>query len=122
VVVDLPWPKEITAHNNGSWKGKSKVVANYRMIAKMIALDALNRGEQAVRGPHVINYTFFVPDNRKRDRANMVQQCKAFIDGICDAKAIDGDHWQVSWIGTINVEIGSKIGGVRLEIVPKKEG
>jgi len=92
VVIDLPWPKGVTAHNEKHW----------------------------VKGPHVIHYRFFVGDNKHRDRANMVQMCKAFIDGIADAGGIDGDHWQISWLGTVEVEIRPKNPGVRLEILPKK--
>lgn len=118
--VDLPWPKGITAHNNGDWRSKAGVVADLRLIAKMITLDAIARGQEPVRGEHVINYRFFVEDRRQRDRANMVQCCKAFVDGIRDAGAIDGDHWEISWIGSVEVEIRKKNPGVKIEILPKK--
>lgn len=120
MVVDLPWPKGITAHNNGNWRSKSGAVSDLRLIAKMIALDAMARGQEAVRGEHVINYRFFVPDRKRRDRANMVQVCKAFVDGLADSGAIDGDHWEISWIGSVEVEIRKGNPGVRLEILPKK--
>lgn len=120
MVIDLPWPKGTSAQNKGHWSSKTRPIADLRLIAKMIAFDQLARGQVAVKGPHVINYRFFVGDNKQRDRANMIQMCKAFIDGIADAGGIDGDHWQISWIGTVEVEIRAKNPGVRLEILPKK--
>lgn len=120
MVIDLPWPKGVTAHNEKHWSAKAKPISDLRLIAKMICFDQLARGQVAVRGPHVIHYRFFVGDNKQRDRANMVQMCKAYIDGIADAGGIDGDHWQISWLGTVEVEIRAKNPGVRLEILPKK--
>lgn len=121
MVVTLPFPKGISAHNNGHWKSKAGPVADLRLIAKMLTLDAIARGQEPVRGEHVINYRFFVDDRKRRDRANMVQMCKAFIDGIADAKAIDGDHWEISWIGLVEVEIRKGNPGVEIEIFPKKK-
>ena len=89
------------------------------MIAKMICLDLLARGGKRIPGPHVINYTFFVEDMRQRDRANMIQQCKALIDGVVDSGVIEGDHWEISWIGAVEVVYRAKNPGVRLEILPK---
>jgi hypothetical protein len=119
VRLELPYPKGITAHNKGRWSDKSKEVANLRLIAKCITLDAIARGQEPVKGPHVINYYFQVPDNRQRDRANMIQQCKALIDGIVDAGGIEGDHWQISWIGAVIVQVTPKKAGVVLQILPK---
>ena len=120
MVIDLPWPKGVTAQNESKWQGKFKPIADLKLIAMMITLDQIARGQVAVKGPHVIHYRFFVPDNKHRDRANMVQMCKAFIDGVVKAGGIDGDHWQISWLGTVEVEIRAKNPGVRLEILPKK--
>lgn len=119
MLLDLPFPKGITAHNQGHWSDKSKLIKNLRMIAKMITVDAMARGQEAVKGEHIINYLFFVDGNARRDRANMIQQCKALIDGIADAGAIEGDHWQISWIGTVEVEVRKGNPGVRIEILPK---
>jgi hypothetical protein len=47
----------------------------------------------------------------------MVHLCKAYVDGLVDAGAIEGDHWQISWLGTVEVEIRKGNPGVRLEIV-----
>ncbi len=121
MVIDLPWPKGITAHNEGHWRTKSTPVSDLRLIAKMITLDQIARGQSPVKGPHAINYRFYVEDNKRRDRANMIQICKALIDGVVDAGAIEGDHWQISWIGTVEVEIRKGNPGVRLEILSRAE-
>lgn len=120
MVVDLPFPKGITAHNEGHWRSKAGNVADLRLIAKMITLDAIARGQSPVLGPHVVNYTFFVPDRKRRDRANLVQMAKSLVDGVADAGAIEGDHWEISWIGSVEVEVRKGNPGVRLEILPKK--
>ena len=121
VVIDLPWPKGVTAQNESKWQGKIRPIADLKLIAKMITLDQMARGQTPIKGPHVINYRFFVPDNLRRDRANMVQMCKALVDGVVAAGAIEGDHWQISWIGTVEVEIRKGNPGVRLEILSRAE-
>ncbi len=119
MVIDLPWPRGVSAQNRGSWRNKSKPTSDLRLIAKMICLDLLARGGKPIPGPHVIHYTFFVEDMRQRDRANMIQQCKPLIDGVVDSGVIDGDHWEISWIGAVEVVYRAKKPGVRLEILPK---
>ena len=121
MVIDLPWPRGVTAQNRGNSRAKAKPIADLRLIAKMITLDQIARGQTPIKGPHVIHYRFFVPDNLRRDRANMVQMCKALVDGVVAAGAIEGDHWQISWIGTVEVEIRKGNPGVRLEILSRAE-
>lgn len=118
MLLEIPFPKGLTAHNTGHWRGKSKAVADVRLIAKCIALDALARGQEAVKGRHVIHYRFVVPDNIRRDRVNMMQTCKPIIDGLVDAGVIEGDHWQISEVGRVTVEVEKKRNVVIFEILP----
>ena len=111
----------MTAQNESKWQGKIRPIADLKLIAKMITLDQMARGQTPIKGPHVINYLFFVPNYLRRDRANMVHLCKAYVDGLVDAGAIEGDHWQISWIGTVEVEIRKGNPGVRLEILSRAE-
>lgn len=80
-----------------------------RFLAKLLAMA---KGNQPISGKAVVDYQFFVPDKRRRDSANMVQSCKAMIDGVVDAKMIPGDHWEVLRIGRVDVVLGA-----RLEVV-----
>jgi hypothetical protein len=46
----------------------------------------------------------------------MVQQCKAYIDGIVESGLIDGDHWQVSELGAVEVRIDKAGAAVIIQI------
>lgn len=107
ITIDLPYPSKINGHNNGHWRAKSETIRKMRDTARLACLDQINRGAVPIKGLHKISYRFFVRDKRRRDRANMVQQCKPYIDGIVDAGLIDGDHWQVSEIGSVEVYVDS---------------
>jgi hypothetical protein len=62
-----------------------------------------------------VRYFFRVPDRRRRDAANMVQQCKPYVDGIVDAGLITGDHWEALRIVGAGVMIDRDNPGVTLE-------
>jgi len=51
-----------------------------------------------IHGRVLVTYSFFCPDNRRRDEANMVQAMKPTLDGIVDSGLIEGDHWQAMTI------------------------
>jgi hypothetical protein len=118
ICIKLPYPDKVHSHNKGHWSAKTNAVKTMRHAAKLVALDAINRGAKPIAGKHKISYLFFVKDNRRRDRANMVQQCKAYIDGIVESGLIEGDHWQVSELGAVEVRI-DKAGAaviIRIEV------
>jgi hypothetical protein len=50
----------------------------------------------------VVHYQFELPDNKRRDAANLVHACKAAIDGIVDSGLIPDDCWQVLTIGSVS--------------------
>ena len=108
LMLCLPFPNNIHAHNQGNWRDKRGATKNNRSIAKIVALNAIAARVSKIFGKHEIGYRFFVPDNRRRDAANMVQQCKPYIDGLVDSKIIDGDHWQISKIWFVEVEISKE--------------
>ena len=116
ICIKLPYPDKVHSHNKGHWATKTRGVKEMRHAAKLVALDAMNRGARPIVGRHKISYLFFVKDNRRRDRANMVQQCKAYIDGIVESGLIEGDHWQVSELGTVEVRIDKAGAAVTIQI------
>jgi hypothetical protein len=116
IIIELPYPSKINSHNKGHWATKSSAIAKMRHQAKLAAIDAMNRSGKRFVGSHQISYWFSVKDNRRRDRANMIQQCKPYIDGIVDAGLIAGDHWQISFIGSVNVVIDPESYGVKIVI------
>jgi len=116
ICIELPYPDKVHSHNKGHWATKTRSVKEMRQAAKLVALDAMNRGAKPIVGKHKISYLFFVKDNRRRDRANMVQQCKAYIDGIVESGLIEGDHWQVSELGAVEVRIDKTAAAVVIQI------
>jgi hypothetical protein len=120
ITIELPYPSKVNSHNKGHWATKSSAIAKMRHQAKLAAIDAMNRSGKRFVGSHQISYWFSVKDNRRRDRANMIQQCKSYIDGIVDAGLIAGDHWQISSIGSVNVVIDPPGYGVKIVIEEQK--
>jgi hypothetical protein len=116
ICIELPYPDKVHSHNKGQWATKTRGVKEMRHAAKLVALDAINRGAKPIVGKHKISYLFSVKDNRRRDRANMVQQCKAYVDGIVESGLIEGDHWQVSELGAVEVRIDKTGAAVIIQI------
>ena len=114
--IELPYPDQVHSHNKGHWANKTGSIKGMRHAAKLVALDAINRGAKPIVGKHKISYLFAVKDNRRRDRANMVQQCKPYIDGIVESYLIEGDHWQISEIGSVEVRIDKAGAAVIIQI------
>jgi len=120
IIIELPYPDKVNSHNKGHWATKSSAVAKMRHQAKLAAIDAMNRSGERFVGSHQISYCFSVKDNRRRDLANMIQQCKPYIDGIVDSGLIAGDHWQISFIGAVSVLIDPPGYGVKIVIEEQK--
>jgi len=115
-VFILPWPGNLHSHNQVHWRTKQKAVKRNRGIGKLVALDQIACGAKKIKGEHRIGYRFFAPDNRRRDAANLIQQCKPYIDGIVNSAFIEGDHWQISKIWFVTVEISQTSPGVEILI------
>jgi hypothetical protein len=116
ICIELPYPNKVHSHNKGHWSAKTSAVKTMRHTAKLVAIDVMNRGAKPIVGRHKISYLFFVENNIRRDRANMVQQCKAYIDGIVESGLIEGDHWQVSELGAVEVRIDKSAAAVIIQI------
>lgn len=96
--IEFPFPdmKRLSAHAKGNWRAKSTPTKEARTLAKYICMDLINRREVfPIAGPVLVSYAFFVPDNRPRDAANMIQACKPLVDGVVDSGLVEGDSWQV---------------------------
>ncbi len=116
--IDLPFPdKKLHAHNTGHWRSKADAVANMRGMAKLLAM---RKGNTSVGKAAVCHYRFRVPDNVRRDVANMIQSCKPAIDGIVDSGLLADDCWQVLSLGRVEVVIDRNRPGVDIVIEAKK--
>jgi len=115
ITLTFPWPdmSKASIHGDGNWIVKSRWTKTARDSAMYLAKDqatGINLKKATIR------YYFFVPDNRRRDEANMIQMCKPMIDGITDARVIAGDHWQVLKIAGVVVAIDNENPRVEIEI------
>lgn len=118
--LTLPWiSSKLSAHNKGHWRSKAQPTADARAKAKAIATRLILDGARHLKGKTSVRYLFFVPDNVRRDSANMVQSCKPFIDGIVDAGLVAGDHWQVFRLAGVDVDIDRD--NPRVELVIEEE-
>lgn len=91
--IELPWfPKEITAHNTGAWRGKAAAVQSARDVARAVAKQAVREGSGFFEhdSPVWVEYVFCV-ETMRFDEANLIQCCKPYIDGVVDAGMIPGD-------------------------------
>lgn len=92
-MIRLGWPpKELNPNHTGKLRAKMRAQKSYRTEAMVTALSALHgaRAKPNVEIPMVI--TFYPPDNRRRDRDNMIASFKRGQDGIALALNAD-DHW-----------------------------
>lgn len=112
--IDVPFPSgNLNAHNKGDWRIKATPIRDARQLAKYLASD---RENESVGQRAVIHYTFRVPDNRRRDIANLIQSCKPYVDGIVDSGKLKDDCWQVLSLGNVEVEIDKKSPGVLIVV------
>ena len=86
-LITLPWPPaDLSGHNNGSWWGKSGVVAKHREWARNATMAA--KPVVAAEGDIPI-LVRFVPPSRRGDRTNYPNRCKPVFDGIADALKVN---------------------------------
>lgn len=81
--IVLPWPPaSLSGHNTGHWRRKSTIVKQHRCYAWVETLKA--KGSVPSDGDIPIRIEFY-PPNRRGDRLNFPNRCKAYFDGIADA-------------------------------------
>lgn len=115
ILIELPWPSPNLMPNraNGNhWSKTSKLRKDARMEAWLIA-KPLVRGYVPMANEIALKLVFIQPDERRRDRDNLLASFKNSIDGIADALGIDDSRFNPV---TISREFGSKPGCVRITI------
>jgi len=100
IQITVPITSRLHAHNSGNWEAKQSAVKQAREMATLLAMH-----QEPIAGVAVVSILFRVPDRRRRDRLNLAHSCKPYIDGVCDAKKITGDHWEALEVGRIEVEV-----------------
>lgn len=82
--LSLPWPpKELSPNYSGHWAPQASAKKKYRFAVRMLATQAKWPIPEA--GDVRLEVEFFPPDNRPRDRDNMIAAFKAGQDGLADA-------------------------------------
>lgn len=116
--VELPFPPaELSPNRRLHWAKKAKSVKAYRNWVSLMTqaeVPPIDRGRWPYDGEIPISVTFFPPDNRRRDRDNMLASFKAGFDGIADALGVDDNRF----IPTHRVGEVVKGGKVLVEITP----
>jgi hypothetical protein len=114
IKIALPFPLATHSHNKGHWRAKAGPIKAMREHACLLGRQAVAEHGKIV-GPFEMSYTIHVPDMRRRDTVNMLQQCKPYLDGIVDSDLIEGDHWAVCQLSEVNVFHDKGISHVVLE-------
>lgn len=87
ITVTLPWPPKGISHNGrGAWQKRARLVKTYR---RACADAAWNAGITPMDHVTLAAVTFCPPDNRRRDKSNMIDAFKAGQDGLADAMGTD---------------------------------
>ena len=108
VIIELPPVNaKLHAHNKGHWRIKAGPTKALRHLAA--CLTSVRMLQQRIRrgdwSSAVVDYSFSVPDRRRRDVVNMMQSQKAAIDGVVSAGLIPDDDWQHLTVGEIRVRV-----------------
>lgn len=93
--IELPFPPAtLSGHNNGTWHGKSSIVAKHRKWAALATLagDVTAPDDGDIR----VSVTFYPPDNRS-DRCNFANRMKPYWDGIADALKVNDKRFLPSY-------------------------
>lgn len=90
VKLELPWPPAILNPNNRAhWHPKGNATRQYRAYCKAIA--------SKFPASKKFTITFLPPDNRKRDRDNLIASFKSGQDGLADAWKMDDNQFEVTY-------------------------
>lgn len=93
---DLPWPDKLLSPNaRVHWRRKHGVTKAARSEACFITANAI-RPKPDWPSANVA-MVFHPPDNRRRDRDNIIASMKAANDGIADAIGIDDSRFVSSY-------------------------
>lgn len=87
-MIELPFPPAaLSGHGDGNWRKTAPVIAKHREWARLATLAA-DLGTFPGTGDIRISVMFYPPDKRG-DRVNYPNRCKAYWDGIADALGVN---------------------------------
>lgn len=99
IEVTLPWPDKVLSPNaRAHWAKKAPKTKAAREASAWLVLAAMPKVERwSAPSSASISMTFCPPDNRRRDRDNLIASMKAATDGIADAIGIDDSKFETTY-------------------------
>jgi crossover junction endodeoxyribonuclease RusA len=99
VRVKLDWPdKGLSPNARLHYFAKSRLVKSARQAAWGATLAEFGAPARLPKGSRVnLEVVFCPPDNRRRDRDNLIASMKAATDGISDALGIDDSKFTTTY-------------------------
>ena len=91
ITITLDWPdKDLSPNTRQHWTKLAQAKADYRGQCWLMTRAKRADWEGKIPdGDLMLRMTFVPPDNRKRDRDNLIARMKAGIDGLAEALGID---------------------------------
>ena len=113
--LSLPWPpKELSPNYSGHWAPQASAKKKYRFAVRMLATQVKWPIPEA--GDVRLEVEFFPPDNRPRDRDNMIAAFKAGQDGLADAWKVNDRRIVCEY--KVNQQ---KLGMVKIKLITEKK-
>lgn len=115
MIITLPYPPaKLSPNKRLHWAARAQIVAKYRRSAWALTMEAMGVAWcPPAKRPLPITITFHPPDNRRRDRDNMIAAFKAGADGVSDAIDVDDADWSPTYAvgepikgGCVKIKIG----------------
>ena len=102
VTLILPWlDSDLSPNARPHYMVKARKINVYKRDAAIVAIQAYRQLGRTLKPPVKAQWTFVVPDGRKRDTDNMTSNygCKAAIDAcVIQGLLEDDDHTRLSWL------------------------
>ncbi|MHB9879114.1 hypothetical protein ACSMXM_05570 [Pacificimonas sp. ICDLI1SI03] len=106
----LPWPpRELSPNSRKDRRWTTDIRTKFKSDC-YLATKAANPSVHD-DGPIALDITFRPPDNRKRDRDNMLSSTKYGLDSMAAAMGIDDSLFE-----PITIRLGSKVNGGAVEV------
>ena len=102
IKITLPIPDSRIAPNSRKhYMAQNKIRGKHRELAKATAMALAPK--KPLENVMLVR-TFYLKNKRRRDGDNLASACKAYLDGIVDAKVIKDDSFSV--IGILVTQFG----------------
>lgn len=94
-MITLPWPPaSLSGHAKGHWRTKAAATKKHRRWARDATLAA------KIAAPaegDILLRVHFTPPDRRSDRTNYANRCKAYFDGIAEALKVNDRRFLPSY-------------------------